>query len=251
MGEFIMENKVLAVVDNREITQQDLAGLMAQLGQQAMQYATPEGETQLLGELVNQELFYSDALKNEIDKEDDFIKEVEFAKNQLLKQYALRKLLQDIAATEEELTAHYEANKESYKSGESVQASHILVQTEEEAAKIKAEIDGGLSFEEAATANSSCPSKERGGDLGFFSQGQMVPEFEEVAFAATVGDVSAPVKTQFGFHLIKITEIKPSGVMTFEEVKPNIEKEVTMSKQQAAYQARLEELKEIYPVEFK
>lgn len=246
-----MENKILAVVDSREITQQDLAGLMQQLGQQAMQYATPEGEKQLLGELVNQELFYSDALKSGYDKEEDFVKEVEFAKNQLLKQYALRKLLQDIVATEDELKAHYEANKETYKSGESVQASHILVQTEEEAAKIKAEIEGGLSFEDAAAANSSCPSKERGGDLGFFSAGQMVPEFETVAFAAKVGEVSAPVKTQFGFHLIKVTEIKPAGVMTFEEVKANLEQEVTMKKQQDVYQARLEELKGSYTVEFK
>jgi len=87
-----------------------------------------------------------------------------------------------------------------------VRASHILVKDEETAKKLKAEIEGGLDFAEVAKKNSMCPSKENGGDLGSFGKGQMVKEFEDVAFSLDVGAVSSPVKTQFGYHLIVVTE---------------------------------------------
>ncbi len=85
-------------------------------------------------------------------------------------------------------------------------ARHILVPTEEACEAIKQEIENGLDFAKAAAEHSSCPSGARGGDLGEFGKGEMVPEFEEVVFSKEVGVVHGPVKTQFGFHLIEITE---------------------------------------------
>jgi len=87
-----------------------------------------------------------------------------------------------------------------------VRASHILVNDEETAKKLKAEIESGADFAEVAKKHSLCPSKESGGDLGFFGKGQMVKEFEDAAFSLDTGAVSAPVKTQFGYHLIVVTE---------------------------------------------
>lgn len=87
-----------------------------------------------------------------------------------------------------------------------VRASHILVPTEQEARDLKARIENGEDFGAIAKANSQCPSGQSGGDLGFFGKGMMVPEFETAAFAAGVGEVTEPVKTQFGYHLIKVTE---------------------------------------------
>ena len=87
-----------------------------------------------------------------------------------------------------------------------VRASHILVPTEQEARDLKARIENGEDFGAIAKANSQCPSGQSGGDLGFFGKGMMVPEFETAAFSAGVGEVSEPVKTQFGYHLIKVTE---------------------------------------------
>ena len=87
-----------------------------------------------------------------------------------------------------------------------VNASHILVKTEEEARSIKAELDSGKSFEAIAKEKSMCPSKKNGGSLGWFTHGQMVREFEKAAFAMKKGQISQPVKTQFGWHIIKVTD---------------------------------------------
>lgn len=86
-----------------------------------------------------------------------------------------------------------------------VRASHILVKTKEEAEKLLDEIKGGKSFAEAAQENSLCPSGSAGGDLGYFGRGMMVKPFEDAAFNMEVGEVSDPVQTQFGWHLIQLT----------------------------------------------
>lgn len=89
-----------------------------------------------------------------------------------------------------------------------VRASHILVKTEAEVQKLQSELAGGAAFEALAKKVSQCPSGAEGGDLGWFGRGMMVPSFEQAAFAMQVGEVSAPVKTQFGYHLIKLTGVK-------------------------------------------
>lgn len=89
-----------------------------------------------------------------------------------------------------------------------VKASHLLVKTEEEAKRIKEEILNGKEFAKAAKEVSLCPSGQNGGDLGYFSKGQMVKEFEDAAFSMNVGEISDPIKTQFGYHLIKLTDKK-------------------------------------------
>lgn len=88
----------------------------------------------------------------------------------------------------------------------SANARHILVATEAECLKLKAEIEAGADFAAVAKANSSCPSRQQGGDLGTFSRGQMVPEFDEAVFTGEVGKVLGPVKTQFGYHLLEVTK---------------------------------------------
>ena len=85
-------------------------------------------------------------------------------------------------------------------------ARHILVATEAECLKLKADIEAGADFAEVAKANSSCPSRANGGDLGTFTTGQMVKEFDEVVFSGEIGKVLGPVKTQFGYHLLEVTK---------------------------------------------
>ena len=89
-----------------------------------------------------------------------------------------------------------------------VRASHILVKTENEASELLSQIKAGKDFAELAKAHSDCPSGQQGGDLGFFTRGRMVKEFEDAAFSMETGQVSEPVGTQFGFHLIKVTDKK-------------------------------------------
>lgn len=245
-----MEKKVLAKVNGIEITDMDLNLLIRSLDPQvAMQFYSPEGQERLLEELINQELFYTEAVENNFAEEDDFKAELEKMKKSILKQYALRKVLAEATVTSEEVEEFYNSHKENYNKPEEVRASHILVQSEEEAKSIIEKINEGTSFEDAAKEYSSCPSSNAGGDLGKFTRGKMVPEFEEAAFKMEIGQISEPVKTQFGYHIIKVTEKTPEGVMSFEEVKPQVESTVLSMKQQDKYIEKAKELKDKYPVE--
>lgn len=244
-----MNNQVLAIVDGKNITRADLERFMMQLGNNAARYANPEGEKVLVNELVHQELFLSEALANKMDEEPEFLEQLEQEKFQLLKQYAVRKCLLEAEVGEAEVKAHYEANQQDFQKPERVKASHILVDTEEKALIVLEEIEKGLSFEEAASQYSSCPSKERGGDLGFFGRGQMVPEFENASFDMQVGEISKPVQTQFGYHLIQLNDKEAGGVFDLDEISFDIMKDLTMKKQSELYSSKVEALKGQYKVE--
>ena len=113
--------------------------------------------------------------------------------------------------------------------------------------EIKEEIDTNkISFEEAAKKYSSCPSKDQGGNLGVFGKGMMVPEFEEAVFNMKNGEVSGPVKTQFGYHLIKLENLQAGGESEYEEVRNEIERSLMYQKQSEAYNKELNNLKSKY-----
>lgn len=247
-----MNNKVLAVVEGREITEQDLQQLLQSLGpQQAMQFNSEEGRQRLLEELINQELFYLDAKDKNMKEEQEFKAELERAKENLLKQYAMRKLLSKAKVSENEIEDYYNDNKEMFKQGEQVKAKHILVDDKEKAEEIIEELNNGLDFEEAAKKYSKCPSKEKGGDLGYFTKGRMVPEFEEAAFDMKEGEISNPIKTQFGYHIIKVEDKKEESQKTLDEVRGQIEQQLVGSKQNKLYLDETSALKEKYNIEKK
>lgn len=127
-----------------------------------------------------------------------------------------KKLTADIKDADAAVKAYYEKNPDKFTFDE-VQASHILVASETEAKDILAKVKQGQDFATLAKEFSTCPSKEKGGDLGYFQKGQMVKEFEDVAFALNVGDLSDVVKTQFGYHIIKVTD-KKKELKKFEDV---------------------------------
>ena len=128
-----------------------------------------------------------------------------------------------------------------------MQAKHILVEDEDKCTDIlNSIVSGEISFEEAAKQHSTCPSGQQGGDLGEFGHGQMVKEFDEAAFAAEPGKVVGPVKTQFGYHLIKVEDKKEAGESNLEEVKDQIRAELSQKKQEEAYRAKVDELKKKY-----
>ncbi|MGL4738016.1 MAG: peptidylprolyl isomerase [Cellulosilyticaceae bacterium] len=246
-----MENKLIAVVDGREIRESDLHALIHNLGQNAARFAGENGRAQLVGELVAQELFYSDAIANGLDQDPEYVTAVEEMQKSLLKQFALNKLLRDVTVSDEEASAYFEANKDLFKPQPSADASHILVATEEEANNILEEIKAGLSFADAAAKYSSCPSKERGGNLGQFSKGQMVPEFEAATFAMAPGEISAPVQTQFGYHLIELHSISGGDDVAFDAVKDQVKQQYTSVKHNEVYNNKQNELKATYTVEMK
>ena len=162
-------------------------------------------------------------------------------------QMAIRDLFKEVSVSDEEIKVYYDENQAQFKKGETVSAKHILVETEEKCNEILASITNGeKTFEDAAKEFSTCPSGQRGGDLGVFGKGQMVPEFEQAAFAAEIGQVVGPVKTQFGFHLIKVEARNEAEVAAFAEVKENIKRNLIQQKQNKVYSETVAELKEKY-----
>lgn len=138
-------------------------------------------------------------------------------KEYIINQY-LQKNIENAAPTDEELKKVYEDTK----MGQQVRASHILVNTEDEANTVKDRLNKGENFEDVAKEASIDGSKDNGGDLDFFSYGSMVKEFSEAAFSMNVGDVSDPVKSQFGYHIIKVTDKKTDDTVTFENSKDTL-----------------------------
>lgn len=245
------KSEVLAVVGNREITRGDLESLLDSLNSQtAAQFRSPGGMNNLLRELVNQELFYLAAVEEGLDKEEEFLAEVEKMKANILKQYCIGKHLNNISVNENDAENYYHANKSAFSAPPSVKASHILVDTLEEAQDIAALLKDGLSFEDAARQYSKCPSSQQGGDLGYFTRGRMVPEFEKAAFEMEEGQTGTPVKTQFGYHLIKVYDRKDGDDKSFDEVRAQIHEQLLAQKQQNYYQVKVDELKAKYPVKF-
>lgn len=242
--------KILASVMGKKITEADVDEFIASLGQRAQSYMNPEGKAIILDELINQQLLLLDAQRNFYEADPVFKAELAKRKEHLLISFAVEKTVGNVKATEADAKAYYDANSEQFIQGETVNASHILVDDEDQARDILAKIEGGeLSFEDAAQQFSKCPSSQKGGNLGDFGQGQMVPEFDQVCFTMEVGATVGPVKTNFGYHIIRLNAKNPAQTVPFEQVKAQVIEHVTADKQRAAYQSKINQLKILYQVD--
>lgn len=247
-----MENKVLAVVNGQEITEQDLELTLMRFPKERQGFlSTEEGKKQLLDQMVSFELLYLDAKTSGLENDENYLMQVEMAKKEILIQTSISKIMSDVTVTDSELEEYYKANQQMFTNQPTVTAKHILVDTLEKATDIKTEIVNGKAFEEAAVEHSTCPSNAQGGSLGSFTRGQMVPEFEDAAFGLEIGVVSEPVQTQFGYHLIKVEDKIESAVKPFSEVKDMIKERVLQEKQALKYTNFVNELKEKNQVEIK
>ena len=226
----------------------------------------------VLKQMINSELLLQQAVQEKIDISDDEINsEIEKIKenfpspeefdnilktnnmtlNQLKenikKNLMITRVLDNakskINITDEELKEYFDDNEESFFEAEKVHARHILVETEEEALEIILQLKEGIvDFAELAKEKSTGPSAENGGDLGFFTKGQMVKEFEDAAFALQPGEISDVVKTQFGYHVIKCEEKKDEHQPTFEESKEQINNFLKYQKENEAVTKLITEL---------
>ncbi|MDI9370102.1 MAG: peptidylprolyl isomerase [Synergistaceae bacterium] len=241
---------VLATVEGSEIRLKDVNGVISRLDpQRAAMYDNEMGRRAILEELVNVELFALLGDELEVEKDPEFIDMMSRIRKDIVRQFAVDAIIKDVSVSDEEVAAEYEEKKDNFKIPVSVRASHILVEDEEAMEKVLKDLDGGMSFDEAARKHSTCPSKEQGGDLGFFVEGQMVKEFSDAAFAMKVGEVTKePVKTQFGLHLIKLVERKEESIRPFDEVKAQLADSMLNDKQSEAYQGELKRLREKYEV---
>ena len=244
-------DKILANVGGMPITEADVNEFLANLGPRGQGYNNPEGRKVVLNQLIASKLLLLEAKRNLFEAEPEFKAQLAKLRDNLLISYATEKAISKATVSEQDALDYYNENKERFVSEESVNASHILVDSEEVALEILAKINAGdISFEDAARENSSCPSKANGGNLGDFGRGQMVPEFDTAVFDMEVGEISkSPVKTQFGYHLIKLNAKNAPEEIPFSEIADEIKDALLQEKRHQAYDSKINQLKILFPVD--
>ncbi len=228
--------KTLAIVDGEEVGDKDIAMVLRGSPGVSYEQLPQEVQKQVLSQAIERKLLAKQAKKEGIQNDKAFKEALEESKEDLMLEVWMRKQIDSLKVAEGDIRAFYNENKERFTQPETVSAKHILVESEKEAKAIIAELGKagaklGEKFSELAKSKSKDPGAASGGDLGWFSKEQMVPEFANAAFALKKGTYTkTPVKTQFGYHVILVDDKKPQGVLSFEEVKPQIEQNLRLQK---------------------
>lgn len=224
---------VVATVNDHPITASEIDLRLQALPPQIRgQFATGERRQQLVEQVILGYLMADEATKEGLDRSPEFKEGMAQAKEALLARVYMKKHVADEAQpSDAELKKEYEKLLPQLAPPPQIHARHILVKGQEEAAAArKRVVDKGEAFEAVAKAVSIDPSAGNGGDLGFFGPGRMVPAFEKAALALKVGEVSEPVQTQFGWHLIKVEEKKEGEVPTFDEIKERLAQQLVQDR---------------------
>jgi peptidyl-prolyl cis-trans isomerase C len=210
--------KVLARVDGSPITEDDLNDAMADIGPGLPQKLEGAARQKyVLDYLIDLKLAAKKAQTEKLDESPEFARKLAYYRDKLAMEQLLGSVAKAATTEEAERKAYDEAAK-AEPPQEEIHARHILVPTEDEAKAALARIKGGEDFAKVATELSKDPSAD-GGDLGWFTKDRMVPEFSDAAFKLKKGEVSDPVKTQFGWHIIKIEDVRTKSFPPFEQVK--------------------------------
>ena len=243
------DNKVLVRVSNHVITEKDLKAKIAKMPPY-YQNVVAKNPKKYIEEIIVETLCYEEGVRKGIDRD----KEVKEVVNEAKKKIVMAKLIKNevedkIVVTEDEMKKFYDEHKDEFKTPEMWRASHILVADEKEAKAMLDELAKGAKFEDLARAHSIDATASRGGDVGYFRAGQLIPDFEKACLKLDVGQTSGIVQTQFGYHIIKLTDKKEPGVKSYEEAKRAIEAELKKKKRSELFNALVLRLKNKYGVE--
>ncbi|GGG32025.1 peptidylprolyl isomerase [Chelatococcus composti] len=226
------ETKVLARVDGEPITALDLEIAAQDLGDRLPAMAEAQRRDYLIGYVIDLKLGAKAARAAKVDAAPDFERRVAYYRDKVLLDEYLQKEVEK-AVTPEAARALYDETVKNLKPEDEVRARHILLENEEDAKKVVARLEAGEDFAKVAGEVSKDPgSAKEGGDLGYFTKDRMVKEFADAAFALEPGKVSAPVKSQFGWHVIKVEDRRVKPLPTFEEVKEQVEAYLARKAQQ-------------------
>ena len=216
---------IVATVNGEPITLGDIASLRADLPQQYDQLPDETLYEGIRRQLVDQKLLTQAAEAADVPGEPAVARALEIQRQSLLSDFYMRLQMRE-RLTPERLAEAYEARYGDAGPTREIKASHILVDSEETARDLKDQLDQGAEFAELAAEHGTDGTRERGGDLGWFDRTVMVPQFAEAAFEMEVGEVSEPVETQFGWHLIRVTDEREKPAPTLEEVRGELANEL-------------------------
>jgi peptidyl-prolyl cis-trans isomerase C len=233
------EDKVVATINGKPITEGDLSVAESEIGSDMGTMPAPQKRMSLLEFLIDNQLFAEAAEGAKLDQGADFETRLNYLKRRALRELYFEKVIK-ASVSDADARKIYDDQVKLLKPEEEVSARHILVETEEQAKALKEKLNNGADFVQLAKENSKDPgSKDDGGNLGYFGHGQMVPQFEDIVFKLKKGEVSDPVKTQFGWHLVKLEDRRTKQPPAFDIVKDRIVQSLLLKKaQQSAVELR-------------
>ncbi len=244
-----------AKVNGGEITDKDVAALMRAMPGVAFEHLPEEAKAQIIQQAIERKLLIDQAKQEKVQNSQEYKEAIASVEEDLMLQVWMRKQMDKVKVSDAEITSFYNENKDKFVQPEMVRAKHILVSNENEAKTIinelkKAGKDVSERFSALAREKSQDATANNGGDLGYIVKEQMVPEFANAAFSLKQGTYStAPVKTQFGYHIILVEEKKPAGALALNDIKPQIEQNLRLRKLQEEVQRQGEELRKKAKVE--
>ena len=222
-----LNNIVAAKVNDHIISAQDVLNVINTLPQNIKKKPLPEIYPKVVNELINQYLITKQAYNEKLDLDQKVINLVKKRQDKILAKYWLDNYIKS-ETKEEKIKNFYNNYLKSFKKYKEANASHILVKNKEEARAIIKKINNKSKFSELAKTHSTGPSGKNGGNLGWFGPGQMVKEFEQATFSLKKGEISQePIKTKFGFHIIKLNDIRDAKPKKLDEIKQNIIDKIT------------------------
>lgn len=258
---FKLETANLEILQKEKPTAEELEKPLCTIGTDVIKLAAlmpdlerlpPMFRAQLINDIVRQ-FTDKELLKRFVEKRfDEFAKKYPEAEKNARRRIGIKAMLDEkigkaVTVSDEDIKDFYTKNLPKFARPARVRAHHILVKEEAKAKEILGKLDKE-KFEDLAKAESTCPSGKEGGDLGFFGEGDMVPEFDKACKDAELNKVIGPVQTKFGYHLIRVDERQASGTAAMEEVKEEIKRQLLPERQKTAFEAFLAELRKAYPI---
>ena len=242
--------KVLARFDGVTVTEQDFQKKVEGLPQ-ALQNVARLHKKDLIEDMAAEHFLLKEAERQGIEKDKDVRALFEMAKKKIVIAKLVEKEVdRRITLNAEEVSQYYDFHKDEFMTPELFRASHILLKTEEEARAVKTALDQGADFEETARQKSIDTTAGRGGDLGYFQKGQFVPEFEEAVLGMKKGELGGPVKTQFGYHVIRLDDRIEPRLRDFQSVKKMVEERLTNERRSKTFKELVAKLKGNTKIEF-
>ena len=232
---------IIATFGDFTITMEDLNTMWDNI---PAEYKAQLTKGDVLDQIISEKLLIQDAKSKNLENDEKVAKQISDMINQILVQALIEKeVLNTAKVTDEEATEYYKDNQEEFTEKEQVHLFNILVETEEEANSVLGELNSGKDFSEVAKEKSTGPSADQGGDLGYITKGSIIPEIEEVVFTLEIDSITDVIKSDYGFHILKISEKKPEELKSFDDVRESIIQNLLPEKQKSAFDNLIEELK--------
>lgn len=241
----------VAKIDGVIITKEDVRDQIKMLPEVAKEFFQgPDGTAKLVDELIKKEMLYLEAKKRGMDKDKEFQKKVEeFKKITLINDLLDKEIEASPKITEEDIKGYYDKNKEDFIINKQIRVSHIFVKTQEDLNKVKERLDKGDDFAKIASEMSADKaSGKAGGDIGFIKKGELSQDLEAMIFAMRKGQISAPIKVNDGYRIIKVTDVK-GNIVEFEKVKGLINQRLMAEKQKESFDKFIENIKKNYKID--